>query len=217
MGKFSFSTQRYVIELDGAVAGWLSSVNAGLPRAEVVTGAGFGNVVRKHIAHVSLPDSSFTCGAGMSSAFYDWLISSLEQKHLPKEVAFVSVNEKNELGMGWEFSHTLITEVVFPTLDGSSKDPAKFTVKFAPERAVMRKASSGKLGIYGSAKGKIWSSSEFRLSIAGLEAACKAVTHIEPLSTKFKMSELRTGKSPIPERVRGNAEYPNLVVTVLAT
>jgi hypothetical protein len=111
----------------------------------------------------------------------------------------------------------VITEIVFPTLDASSKDASHFTVKLAPDRAQMRKASGGKLGIYGSAKGKLWSSSAFRLSINGLETACKAVTRIEPLSTKFKMSHLRHGKIPTPERVPRKPEYPNLVVTLLAT
>src|SRR5947209_16912998 len=88
-----------------------------------------------------------------------------------------------------EWSNALISEVGFPACDAAWKDAAKMTIKFSPETTRMSArtgASAG--GVYSGGRNaqvqKKWLPANFRLQIAGLEAACTRVNKIEAIVVK---------------------------------
>src|SRR6266568_81890 len=131
--------------------------------------------------------------------FAGW-IESVEGGHATSDVVGEraereSIQRKHIAGVKYEelsridWADALITEVGFPACDAASKDAAKMTIKFSPETTRMSTrtgASAG--GVYsGGLKAQVqkkWLPANFRLQIAGLEAACTRVNKIEAIVVK---------------------------------
>jgi hypothetical protein len=128
--------------------------------------------------------SAFKCGAGMSRAFYDWLHTSTADAKQRKNVTVISYDLNNKPIHRLEFDRVGIGEIMFPDLDCTrARDGACLTVKIAPEAARVQ-AGGEWADLKWNGNGpppvtrKQWRQSDFRLSISGLEAACKHVHRI---------------------------------------
>ncbi len=212
----TYSAGRYGIMLDGAMAGWVSSVEGGSASADVVVEKlGADRVVKKHIAGVKYEDITLQFGLGMSKSFYDWLAATFEQKDLRKDGEIVAADLSGKVTSSQSFSQALIGEVGFPALDASSKDAAQMTVKFKPEYT-RSKSGAGPSISYSAATGqKKWLPSNFRLKIDGLD--CSHVNKIEGLTVKVHYAENLVGESRDYQREPTYLEVPNLVVTLAAS
>ena len=117
---------------------------------------------------------------------------------------FVAVSQR-------EFFQAFITETTIPALDGASKEPAYLTLKFAPEYARTTKAA-GKLT--GPAKGnqKLWLSSNFRLTIDGLD--CTRVSQVDQFTIRQSVAPDEIGEVRHPVRQPTRLEFPNLSITL---
>lgn len=207
-GKFAFT-------MEGLNAGWVHSYEGGHGTAEVVTEKLGADVhQRKHLGPLKYEDISVVCGTGMSKAFYQWLQNSFEQKCSRQRGSIISAdfdfNAVNEL----EFYEALITEFGMPALDAASKDPAKMNIKFATEYT-RRKQPSGKISApIDASKQKKWLPSNFRITINGLEDACKKVNKIEALVLKQKVVDDVSGETRDYHKIAAHVEVPNLVMTL---
>jgi hypothetical protein len=161
----SFPSGKFALELDGTHAGWLTSVEGGHAGSYV-----------------------FSCGAGMSRAFYDWIKANFNQQYVRKSGAVVTTDHSYQVMNRINFNHALITEIGFPALDASSKDAAKMTIKFEPEYTSNTSDDSGGGSVvHVPTHQKLWLPSHFHLSIAGLDDECHHVNKIDAITIKQKM------------------------------
>lgn len=214
--KQAYTAGKFAMELDGQVAGWIESVTGGHALADtVVTEAEkVGQMQSKHIAGVKYEDVTINCGAGMSRSFYDWIKASFDKQRFRKNGAVVACDYNYKVHSRMEFFNALITEIGFPACDAGSKDPAKMTIKFAPESTRMTLANAGS-AYQGSLKvqaaQKKWLPSNFRLKIDGLD--CAQVRKIEGITAKLPSSAIQVGAARLGSNTTALPSVSNLIVS----
>jgi phage tail-like protein len=211
----AYTAGRFALDLEGSFAGWVSSIEGGHATSDVVVEKVGADLIQyKHLAGVKYEDISVSCGTSMSKAFYTWIQASLDRKHTRHNGAVISADyDQKEVGR-MDFFNALITEVGFPALDAASKDAAKMTIKFAPEKTTNKLATGGSVkGELGKGHQKKWLPANFRLKIDGLDKACSRVNKIEALTIKQKVVEHAIGDQRDYEKEPASIEYPNLVIT----
>jgi hypothetical protein len=204
----------FALELDGQIVDSLKSAEGGFPKAPVIEeplpNAAF---LKKHIGPPRFQDIVIQCNPVMPRPLFDWIAASLNMASLRKNGAIITTNiDRKELSR-LQFNNALITEIGFPASDGSSKEPAYLTVKFAPEFTTPL-AGSGSLIPMPLAKGqpKLWAASNFRLTIPGLN--CSNVSKIEALTIKQTVTENPVGQIRDYQKEPAKLEFPNLVISL---
>ncbi len=195
--KRSYSAGRFALTLDGGESvGYLKSVK-GLP------GKSSGST-----------PITMEIGMGMGKGMIDWVNLSFKSKHVPKTGVIHACNAKYESMATRELINMHITEIKFPSLDGSSKDPCYMTIKITPERIRYKQGDrsvvSGEVGD----KHKDWLAANFRVEVGGLPA--KRVTKVESFSIKQKVLRTRSGPRRTAARHPAKLEIPNLKLTISA-
>jgi len=215
--KRGYVAGKYGIELDGIMAGWVSSVEGGHATSDVVNEkVGPDHIVHKHIAGVKYEDITISCGTGMSKGFYEWIKASFDHNYGRKNGAVIAAdyNYKEHSRLTWHFG--LISEIGFPALDASSKDAAKMSIKVTPEYTRQTTTTGGPsvAGKYSNNPGvqKKWLPSNFRLKIDGLDTT--RVNKVEAIVVKQKIIDNAVGEMRDYEREPAHLEIPNLVVTL---
>jgi len=213
---WGYTAGRFAMDLGGKFAGWISSIEGGHATSDVVVEKlGADMIQHKHLAGVKYEDISVSCGTSMSKAFYSWIDASLSRKHARNDGAIITADYDQKEVSRLTFWHALITEVGFPALDAASKDAAKMTIKFSPERTRATQSKGGAASApIGKGEQKKWLPSNFRLKIDGLDKGCAKVNKIEALTIKQKVVEDPCGQQRDYQKVPASIEYPNLVVTL---
>src|SRR5436190_1215887 len=130
----SYTSGNFMFTLDGVKCGFLKKVSGGAMTADVIKeGTGGGYTIHKHIGGPHFEDFELQVGFSMSRALYQWIEASWRQAFLRKNGSIISADNNLNAIQEREFLNALITEHTIPKCDGSSKDPAYLTVKFAPE------------------------------------------------------------------------------------
>jgi len=214
----AYTAGRFALEIDGIAGGWLYSCEGGNTISEVVSEKlPLEHHVRKHIAGVKFEDISFTCGTGMSKGFWHKMKESFDDSVKRVDGVIHYCDYDSHIRMSREFHQALVTEVGFPALDASSKDAAKMTFKLAPEWTQLKKGDGSKISgsqySIGSGQQKKWLPSNFRLSIDGLDKACKWVNKVDALSIKQKVVDSLLGETREPRREPADISLPNMVIT----
>ena len=213
-----FATGRFGLELDGAFAGFLYSVEGGSGVAEVITARSGGELIpRKQLGAVKYENITLTYGPGMSKAFYSWIKDTLDSKQPRKNGAVLMLDFDFKERSRMTFQQALLTEIAFPSLDAASKDAAKMTIKIAPQstRLIAGTAAAVSGGVKSEQKTSL--ASNFRLRIHGLEDACTRVNKIEPLLVKQAIQNISTGAERKVTSQTGPLEFSNLVITLRET
>jgi hypothetical protein len=213
----AFIAGKFALELDSIRAGWLFKAEGGAAKAEVINEKlGPDHIVKKHIGGVEYEEITVTCGSGMSKGLYDWIKASFDHQYARKNGSIVAANFNTEELSRLDFFNGLISEIGFPALDASSKDPCKITLKMKPEYTRYKSGGGGKIsgGTYSvdQAKQKQWLTSNFRLRIDGTD--CTRVNKIEALTIKQKNVANPVGELRDYEQEPANLEIPNLVITL---
>jgi phage tail-like protein len=207
---------QYAIELDGAFAGWVREVSGGDATADVITEKiGPDWVVRKHIGSARYEDITINCGAGMSKGFYEWIGKMLTNQSSRKNGAIVMTDYNYAPVSRLEFSNALLSDVAFPALDAAAKDPARMTIKIAPEYTRLKKGGSSSAPLKSDAAPraqKQWVSSNFRLTIDAVD--CSRVSKIDAITIRQVVAENSVGQLRDPENFPTHLDIANLAVTV---
>lgn len=208
----------YLLELDGAPAGVMASLQGGNVHAEVLTEpAGPDGFGRKRLGQPQVEPFEMQVGFGMSQPVYDWMAAFLRMEVRPKDGAVVASSGLTRRA----FTGAVITEITLPAMDAASKEAGYLTVKFAPEQVRYGRGSAGKSGAKAppapsrSAAQKQWPLANFRLEIDGLDA--RRVSRIDPITVRQPAMEDGAGSSRRPERAPGPVEISNLKITLSAT
>jgi hypothetical protein len=206
----SFVSGHFGLEIEGAQAGFLKSVDGGGATADVVTEAPAGQdrFSRKHLGNVKYEEFSMQIGFNMNKAVYDWIAASWTSSFMRKSGAVVAADFKSDIKSKREFSDALITETGIPACDGSSKEAGYLRLNFAPEVTTDVKAS-GTLSV--SKQQKLWLTSNFKLEIDGLD--CTRVNKIDAFTVKQALVTSEIGDDRDYEREPGKVEFPNLSIT----
>jgi phage tail-like protein len=208
-----FTSARFSLEVNGANAGFIKSVEGGGITAEVISEKpGADYFVHKHIGRPKYEDVTLTTDLSLDPAFYDWIASSWNGQYARKDGTVYILDNNNKIMRQDEYINALISEVSFSACDAASKDACKMSVKLAPEYTRFKKGS-GKLTVP-VVKGhqKIWLASNFRLEIDGLD--CTRVNKVEAFSVKQTVVQDQVGEQrDFPKEV-ARVEFPNLVVSL---
>lgn len=203
---------RFALELDGATAGFVKSVEGGDITAEVVAEPpGPQPFAKKHIGGVRYEEFALGIELGMSSDVYEWIAESWAGQSKRRDGAIVEADFKLDAKARREFREAVITETTFPALDAAAKTPAQLTVKVAPE-SIARTKASGNLKAGAAQKQKAWLVSNFRFELDGLDA--KMVSKIDAFTVKQTMATDDVGDVRDFQREPGQVEFPNLRVTL---
>ena len=178
----SFAAGNCLLELDGRPMGFLHSFEGGEPYIDVVTDVPTAGVIGKRPGQLHFAPITIAVPLGMDPLVYQWIEAMLERRPLRKSGAVVTANYNLEETSRLSFDDAMITEVRFPKLEGSSKDPGFLTVTIEA-RATRFAASAPGVKVQGplSVQQKAWLTSTFRLRISGLESACTKVASIDPI------------------------------------
>ena len=210
----------FALELDGSKeTGFLRSAEGGNAVGEVVHEVVTPSYYqKKHIGNVKYEEFTAEFGMAMPKGVYDWLSAFLAGKYERKSGAIVAADFNYNVQARREFSEALITEVSFPALDASSKDPAFMTVKFAPEQTV-DKPASGKLSSATKQQQKLWLPSNFRLEIGSKDGQLPTgkVNKIDAITIKQTAVTDDIGEIRDPAKEPGKLEFPNIVFTLPET
>jgi hypothetical protein len=210
--KQGYVAGHHQLELAGLAAGYLDSWEGGNATSDVVVEkVGPDQIAHKHIAGVKYEDIAFNCGAGMSKDLYEWIKAMIDRKFTRQNGAMVTSDFNFKEVARLNFFNALMTEVGFPALDASSKDPAMFSIRVTPEYT-RRQKGSGTSGHKGQVQ-KRWPSSSFRLQIDKLD--CTRVNKIEALTMKQQVVAHSAGASRDYQTEPSHLEISNLAVTLL--
>jgi len=177
------AAQRSALELDGALAGFLSAVEGGGAVGEVVVEAPNTPAVQaKHLGAVRYEDITITCPAAMSVAFWELLQGALRGEKTSLSGAIVGYDLNLTERRRMDFKNALITEITFPKLDASAKDAALLTVRLTPESTRAIKPSNAKITPPPPGKQKGFNPANFRLVIDAVPDSGKTVSKVGALT-----------------------------------
>lgn len=205
----------YSLVLDGFDCGIVSKVGGGAISAEVVKFAQSTEYLeRKHLGNVKYDDFSISCGLSMGEPLKAWIQQTLDAAHTKKNGSIQVQNFNREVVQEREFMNALITEVGFPKLDASSKEPGQLAVKWASEYT--RHKKGGKDKVTKPVKGiqKQFKPENFRITLDGCDNASKFVKTIDALTIKQTVQRDNIGDARDYELCGGKLEMPDLKITL---
>ena len=210
MGRLtrSFAPGHFLIELDGAPAGYARNVEGGGAHADVIEQVGPDNAIHKYAGMVRYDDIVLACDAGMSRAFYDWTSQASQGHALVKDGAVDVTDGRENSRLEWK--NGIIKGIYSPALDVASSEAFHLTVTISPEST--RSAKGG-----GAQSAVVWKgsqSSAFRLRIDGLEEACAHVSRVEPIAVNQRMKSVARRRNADDFLVPTHLDSSNLIVTL---
>jgi hypothetical protein len=194
-GKRSYATGRFAMQIDGAT---VHSVHK-------ATGGSLGRRFTQKLSHEPL---TVELGVGVGKPMWDWIQASFDKGYVPRSMSASGAGADYKITTIRQFEHALITEVTFPTLDGSSKEPGYFTVQIDPQTIRYQKPS-GTIDSTKQVNDKKWLASNFRLEIGDLP--CERVAKIDSFKWTQKVVRNERGEFEKPTKL---GEPSNLQLTI---
>lgn len=192
--------------IDGISVG-ATSVTGGTASAHVVSNnTGPDGTTKKHVANVRWTDIVAEAPLG-SKPLIDWIRTTLEGKIVTKNGSIVS-------GAGAErlFLDGMITEIIFPALDATSRDIGSITVKITPQAVRYQQGSGAAQKAGPLAKEQRWTTNAFRFEMDGVDAS--KVTRVEEIRFRRIVPESQGGIFREPKNVPGTTDLSNIRVTM---
>jgi hypothetical protein len=208
-----YAAGSYGLELDGQFSGMLAGFSGGSVTADVIKEqVGPDLIQRKRLGVLRVEPITIETGISMSRPFFDWIRFVNPTQRRNGAIVEYDPNYK-EMGSR-RFTNALITEVEFPGCDAASKEPAKLTVSFIPERVDLVGGTGRTAQGLKSPAHSQFLRSNFRLRILGLEKTTERALTIEPISIKGTLAQ-GPGPDARTASVRATAlDVSNLVVTI---
>jgi hypothetical protein len=188
------------------------SIEGGNVRVDVMTYQNGPNYDRwRQLGKPKFEDIKLQVGMAMSKAFYLWIQDFFVGIPTRKDGAIIAADFYYKERARREFTAGIIKELTIPKLDAADKNPAYMTIAVAVENIVFQKGGGQviKPG-EGFDEQKLWTSCNFRFTLAGFEDACKRVTKIDSFTIKHNISEHHVGGQLAPIKVCTAIDFPNL-------
>ncbi len=209
-GKSSYVGGRFSLSVDGESAGFVKSFGGGDLKADVATHQlGTSHFQKKHLSTIGHSSLTMELDMSMGEPIWDWLEASFEQGHVTRDLV-IAPDAFSATRLHQEFYDALITEVTFPAMDASDREPCAVTAT-AVFGHTDHFAGGGTPEGSRTASGKKWQCSNFRVEIGSLPT--ERVTRIEAITFTHEVADDSVGAS------RGRAEatvarVSNLTVTM---
>lgn len=195
---------------------YLKSVEGGHVKTQVTEEAIGGGLHRiKHLSVFEIEPITIDFGLAGSDDILKWVQDSWNNRYSRRSGQITHANFDLFPVYTHEFFESLITETIFPALDGNSKDPGYLKIKVQPERVIETKQSGTGPRISGNMgqKQKQWSLSSFRLHIEGVPEM-QFCNHIDSFTIKQGFKKLFTGLDQFPQIEPTKIEFPHITGTV---
>lgn len=194
---------------------YLKSVEGGFVKGTLVDEAiGPDNARIKHMSTVEVDPISFEYSVAGSKHVIQWISDSWNKTWNTRSGQITHATFNGKTTFEHEFHDALITEASFPTLDGSSKEPAYLKVKIQPQRIVTRTVNQSANTKGGATKiHKAWLPSSFRFTLNGIEGL-EYTNKIEGFTIKQGVKKFFTGAERLPQIEPTKIEYPNISGTI---
>lgn len=208
----TISSGRYVISFKETPAGYLAAYEGGDIRGEVAEfKAGGATSSKKQITRVNIAPIEMEFSLGSGELLIGWM-NEMIKGNAPRRDGSITTADRNLNAVSkLAFSGALIQEVSFPDLDGSSKLAGKIKLTVAPA-GVQRQPANGKVSGPALKLSKPWLSSNFKVSIPGIDAS--RVRKVEGFTIKQNVTQFRSGSDRSTSIAPGRLEVPNLVLQV---
>lgn len=210
----AYAAAHFALELDGKDdVGLFRSVEGGSIKAEVMTYQSGSNYDKwRQLGKPKFEDIKVMVGMSMSKPFYSWIEEFFTGKGTRKTGAVVAADYNYEEKARREFSEAMISEIVFPALDGQNKEPAYMGVSLAVENIEFKKGTNKKLSVLNDfAKQKLWTACNFRFKLDGLPSdAFNRVAKIDSFTIKQKIIDYHGGGFRAPIKCPSQMEFPPL-------
>ena len=217
MAARAYASGHFEFNLDGSpTAAWIKSVEGGAVKSEVITeNVGSDDLAFRHTSTLAFDPITLNVAMSAAKPFLEWIKDSWSKKFARRTGSIVHADFNLKAQFEQSFQDALITEVGFPALDATSKETAYLTVKMQPEQLSLKSASGSLKGTENKdVKAKMWSPSNFKLTIDGVD--CSKVRKIEAITVKQKVTQLYFGASRVPEIEPTGIEFPNMSLTLPA-
>jgi len=213
--KRDYSSGKFALELEGKTAGFLKSIEGGERVGTVVSEKpGEDGIAKKHLGRVDVEPITFAFGVGLSKELYQWISEACDRQQKPRSGAIVFLKYDFTEVERLEWKNGLITDIVFPPLDTSSKGPAFITVTIAPEQTKLTPSNGKAQPGFSTKTPKKWLSSNFRFSVSQLESASAKVRSVDGLSISQSVTRDDLGDARNPQRHLGTLQISNVLVTL---
>lgn len=201
-----------MLDIDGESSpAYLNAVEGGYIKSGVVNETvGADNLKIKHSSQVQIEPFTVTFGFASAAAILKWIQASW-RKNVTRRNGQVTHADFNMLPTyEHEFTGAVITETIFPELDGSSTKPAMLKVKFQPENVISGPVKRNqRLQPVTNAQQKAWLCSGFRLMIDGVPGF-EYASKIASFSIKQGTRNFFVGQDRYAQVEPTRVEFPTL-------
>jgi T4-like virus tail tube protein gp19 len=205
------NAQGYALELAGVNEGFVHSFEGGSAVGDVVVEKiGPDHIAHKHLAGVKYDDITVTVGTGMGKGLYEFVKAAFDLGNDRYDMAIKRTDINQNVTWEMDVFHALVTGVGIPELNAAAKNVGMLTITFSSEYTRV-KPGSGRLSQLPAKKPIQWITSNFRLTIPGLD--CTRVSKIGALSLTLQVATNAVGEQRDTQDT-GGVNVPNLVVTL---
>jgi len=214
--KRAYSGGHFELSLDGhKTTAYIKSVDGGNKKFNIIE-EGHGSDLNKQKHPATLDIEPFTIECGMSGT--NDILRLMEKSWKKGFRGFNGQVTHGDFNLNPVFEHQFLgaylTEITFPTLDGSSKDPAYLKFKIQPQDVKTRTMSGGpKLQMPMSPKQKMWNASSFRFAIDGIDDTHNT-NKLESFTIKQGVKKHYNGEERALRLQPSNVVFPSLSGTI---
>jgi hypothetical protein len=206
-----YSAGKFAFELEGAIVGFVDSVEGGEAVGDVVEDPIDGNgIIPKRIGEVRFEPITVTFAGGMGDEFYAWITEVADRIQRARDGAILFLDYNFSERSRMQFSEAFISEITFPAFDAASKDVARFGVTMDAQDVSVTPSNGTRHSGFGTKTQKGLRPSNFRFKLDGLPT--NRVTKVEVPKLTQKISTDDAGS-----RVPGPLMIPNVRFEVAET
>ena len=211
----SYVAGKFALTLGGVQIGSLYSAAGGDAFGQVVKEkVGPDNIALKHLGGVAYEPITVVTDF-QSKALINWVAESWKGKYSRQSGSILETDFDYNIRGEKEFFNAIIAETTLPALDAAAKDPARITVKLAPEYTRLKSGSGAKAGTSTAKTAAKWFPSHFRFEMAGLDGS--KVNKIDAITVRQTVTENAVGELRDYEKEPSAIDFPNLKITLAST
>ena len=206
----------FELQIDGhKTTAFLKSVEGGHLKTQV-TEERIGHHLQpiKHLSVAEIEPLTIDFGLSGAKDILKWIQASWRREYSRRDGSITHAGFDLVPTYEYQWYQGLITETIFPALDGSSKDAGYLKIKVQPERMDEAKKGSGpKISGISASKMKQWLASSFRLHIEGIPEF-DYTNHLDSFTIKQGFKKLYTGLDRFPQIEPTKIDFPNITGTI---
>jgi hypothetical protein len=208
----TYAAAHFALELHGFDGiNVVRSIEGGGLKADVMTHQIGGTYERwRQLGKPKFEDIKLQIGTAMSEPFFKWITDFFDGKFERKNGAIVAGDFYYKERARREFTDAMITELVFPKLDGQDKSTAYMNVTLGVEDIVFKKGEGKSLNQNaGTENQKAWKACNFNFNIDGFEC-CKRATKVDSFTVKQGIVEYHQGGRRSASKTPSAIDFPQL-------